>query len=207
MARKVGVTREDVVAAAAAIADRDGFDTLTLAAVAQRLGVRAPSLYAHVEGAAGLRRLLAMHGARLLADVARRVRADTQRSDPAATLAALSRAYRAFAHQHPGLYAAIQSDAPDPASDPDLAALLQQPVAEVAEVLRALGVSGDDTVHAVRCWRAALHGFVDLEQRGGFGLPQAVDETFTRLVELLIAAFGSDSAMTELAEEPCAGFR
>jgi hypothetical protein len=34
----------------------------------------------------------------------------------------------------------------------------------------------------------ALHGFVSLEQIGGFGMPTAVDESFSRFVALLLAA-------------------
>ena len=49
-------------------------------------------------------------------------------------------------------------------------------------VLTDLGVTGPDTVHAVRQFRALMHGFVTLEAGGGFGLPESVDETFARLV-------------------------
>ena len=39
--------------------------------------------------------------------------------------------------------------------------------------------------------RVALHGFTTLEAAGGFGLPQSVDATFTRLVDALDATFTS----------------
>jgi AcrR family transcriptional regulator len=45
-----------VVEEAARIADTDGLDEATLARVAQSLGVRAPSLYSHVEGLPGMLR-------------------------------------------------------------------------------------------------------------------------------------------------------
>jgi hypothetical protein len=50
-----------------------------------------------------------------------------------------------------------------------------------------------DAVHAIR---ATLHGFVALEAGGGFGLPEDVDESFERLVAMLVsglAAAGSDA--------------
>ena len=53
MGRKVGLNREQVVEAAAAIADRDGLGSLSLATLASKLGVRSPSLYSHVDGLAG----------------------------------------------------------------------------------------------------------------------------------------------------------
>jgi hypothetical protein len=41
--------------------------------------------------------------------------------------------------------------------------------------------------------RASLHGFVTLETTGGFGLPQAINRSFDRLVDGLVAALESDS--------------
>ena len=51
-----------VVDEAACCADRVGLDRLTLAAVAQQLGVALPSLYKHVRGLDGLQRELALRG-------------------------------------------------------------------------------------------------------------------------------------------------
>ena len=50
MARRRGIDRDDVIAAGFAILGRDGTDGVTLKAVADRLEVRSPSLYSHVEG-------------------------------------------------------------------------------------------------------------------------------------------------------------
>jgi len=47
-----------VVEEAARIADAEGLAEVTLARVAESLGVRAPSLYNHVEGLPGMLRLL-----------------------------------------------------------------------------------------------------------------------------------------------------
>ena len=67
MARKAGIDHQAVVATATRIADERGLDALTLATVAAELGIRSPSLYAHVEGLDGLTRLLALEGARRMA--------------------------------------------------------------------------------------------------------------------------------------------
>ena len=54
-----GLTTEEVVAAAADAADEVGYANLTLALLAQRLGVRPPSLYKHVDGLADLQHRIA----------------------------------------------------------------------------------------------------------------------------------------------------
>jgi len=41
-------------------------------------------------------------------------------------------------------------------------------------------------VHAVRAIRSALHGFVDNERRGGFGMPLDIDESFAVMLDLIL---------------------
>ena len=125
MARKAGISRSDVLDAAIEVADADGLGGLTLAAVASRLGIRTPSLYAHIDGIAGLKRLMAVEGAALLGTALEDGAAGALGAD---ALAAFMRAYRGFAHRNPGLYEASQSDAPHPDDDPAHAAALEGPV-------------------------------------------------------------------------------
>lgn len=108
MARKAGLERKDVLDAAAQIADADGLDAVTLVSVANRLGIRAPSLYAHVDGLDGLRRQLALHAAVAMADALQRAADRRDGRDGRDALRAIAHAYRAFARQHPGWYAAAQ---------------------------------------------------------------------------------------------------
>jgi len=107
MARRAGpsLDRTAVSAAAAELADREGLGGATLATVAARLGVRTPSLYNHVAGLPGLRRELALLGLRELGQ--RMGRAAVGKADDRA-LEAIAHAYRAYAHEHPGVYAAAQ---------------------------------------------------------------------------------------------------
>jgi len=104
----------------------------------------------------------------------------------AEAIEAMALAYRAFAHAHPGLYSAGLR-----AADPEDSALLevQAEVVEIAlRVLAATQSDRDEAIHTVRIWRSMLHGFVALETNSGFGLPQDIDETFRRLVLLMIQA-------------------
>ncbi len=47
-------------------------------------------------------------------------------------------------------------------------------------VAKNLGVSNLDekVVHKIRILRSVLHGFIDLELRGGFGKSESVEESF-----------------------------
>ena len=68
---RAGLTRGDVVAAGAALADEVGYQDLTMGLLAERLGVRTPSLYKHVDGLADLRHGVATLAMTELADAAR----------------------------------------------------------------------------------------------------------------------------------------
>jgi AcrR family transcriptional regulator len=167
-----------VVAIAGKLADEVGFDQLTLARLAKRLGIRTPSLYAHVDGVDDLRRRIAEFGAETLG---------TQLSLAATglsgeeALTAIATAYRAFANEHPGVYTAVERG-PGFGADPEA---MRAPVDVVVAAIRGYGLTGDDALHAVRIVRSTLHGFVMLEATGGFRLSLDLDETFERLVATL----------------------
>jgi AcrR family transcriptional regulator len=191
MARKAGITRDRVVEAAAAIADRDGLAAVSLATVAEAVGVRSPSLYSHVDGIDGLRRGLGRRAARQLAE--RLAAAAEDQTDPGAALRAIAHAYRSFARDHPGLYATLLP-APRPDEDPDGAAAAAEGVRVVAAVLDRLGIAPDRHIDLIRTLRAMLHGFVDLELGHGFGLADPVDASFEAAVDLVVAAVTTPTA-------------
>jgi AcrR family transcriptional regulator len=185
---RAGLDAEAVVAAAAALTDADGPQALTLARLAGELGVRAPSLYAHIGGLEDLRRRLAAHGAReltgeLQAAVAGRAGGDALR--------ALADAYRDYARRHPGTYAAVQRP-PDP-DELEAGAVAERLVDVVLAVLRGYALEGEDAIHGARIVRATLHGFIALETSGGFAIPLNLDESFRRLVATLDRGLGTSA--------------
>lgn len=185
---RAGLDAEAVVAAASALADAEGLEAVTLARLAGTLGVRAPSLYAHVDGLPGLRRRLAARGARELAAVLQAAVAGRAGGD---ALSAAGAAYRTYAREHPGTYAAAQRYLDH--DDPETLAAASQAVDVVVAVLRGYGLEQEDAIHAVRFVRAAFHGFVSLETEEGFRIPLDPDETFVRLLRVLDAGLRSAS--------------
>ena len=177
-----GLDTARVVAEAARIADRDGLSQVTLARVAESLGVRAPSLYNHVEGLPGMLRLVTILSLGELTDVMRDAAVGRSGAD---ALRSLARAYRAYALAHPGRYASTVR-APSP-GDAELAGAGVRAVEVLVAVLGAWGFTGDEVLHRVRVVRSALHGFIAIEAEGGFGLPLSLDESFELLLATLVA--------------------
>ena len=189
MGRKLGLTLDQVVAAAAEIADRDGLDVLSLASVASTLGVQSPSLYSHVNGLAGLRRQLSLHASNLLThELADRV----EGLESTEALRAIAKQLRSFAHRHPGLYDSFLP-APSAEEDPEVAAALAQPISVAGPVLAEMGLDAASVIPLIRALRAFVHGFIDLELRGGFGLPDDIDSSFATTIDLVIDAIATHS--------------
>ncbi|RKR89248.1 TetR family transcriptional regulator [Micromonospora pisi] len=181
---RAGLTPAIVVAEAGRIADEVGLDRLTLAAVAQRLGVTLPSLYKHVRGLDGLAQQLAIQA---LDEFTARGTDATLGLAGQAAMRALAGAYRDYAQSHPGTYAATLR-APDP-TDPAHVAAAERAVRVIYAVLAGYGLSGDRAIDAARALRSALHGFVTLEAAHGFGLPRDLDRSYELLVDALDRAF------------------
>ena len=183
MGRKAGISLDDVVDAAAAIADRERLETASLSAVARELGIKTPSLYNHVDGVDGLLRRLALRGSSVLLDDLRRAIGDRRGAEALRTVASV---YRDFVTRHPGLYESFLP-APRQEDDPELYEALAEPVFVIAEVLLDMGIPQNEVIHSIRALRATLHGFVDLEAKDGFGMPVDIDESFDAAVDLMIS--------------------
>jgi AcrR family transcriptional regulator len=176
---RAGLTRDVVVAEAAQVADDVGWERLTLALVAQRLGVRLPSLYKHIDGLESLRTDVAVLAARELGAALSRA---TVGKSTSSALRALCDAYRGYALTHPGRYAATVR-APKPGDEAHLAAA-GEVLSVVFAVLDGYGVTGGDAIDAARMLRAGLHGFAVLELSGGFGLPRDINRSYAQMVQM-----------------------
>lgn len=178
---RAGLGPDAVVAAGAALADEVGFACLTMAELAERVGVRTPSLYRHVAGQDDLNRRIA---ALALAEAADAVGAATQGFAGRDALAAAARAFRDFVLTHPGRYAATVGVEPTRPDDP-IAVAGARLLDSFTAVLRSYPVGPDETDHALRALRSFFHGFATLQSANGFQWSADVDESFEWLIDLV----------------------
>jgi AcrR family transcriptional regulator len=159
----------EIAAAALELLETEGADALTMRRLAQRLGIRAPSLYKHFEDKAALEAALAAVG---LEDSAREFEAAVARSpDP---LRALAGAYRAFALRRPQLYR-LMTEKPLP-RDRLPAGVEERAARPVVEA------AGGDEATARAIW-AFAHGLTMLELNGRFPPHADVDAAWERGLE------------------------
>ncbi|MFF4036847.1 TetR/AcrR family transcriptional regulator [Streptomyces sp. NPDC001816] len=177
---RAGLTVDRLVAAAADLADEAGFENVSLSALARHFGVKDASLYSHVRNLNDLRTRLALHtGGELIDRIAAAVAGRAGKD----ALAAFAGAYRAYALDHPGRYAATQIRI-DQALIADSPAMRR--TAEITYgMLRAYGLDEPDLTDAVRLLRSTFHGYCALESAGGFGAARDVQTSWDKAVEAL----------------------
>ncbi|WP_326554225.1 TetR-like C-terminal domain-containing protein [Micromonospora sp. NBC_01813] len=167
-----------MIATAAAAADERGFASLTMALVAERLGVRTPSLYKHVDGLAELQQGIAALAATELGDALRDAMQGVAGRE---ALTAAARVIRSYASNHPGRYAATTGAALDAEFEASSTRVLES----LSAALRGYRIDPAEQTHALRTLRSALHGFATIEQSNGFQLAADVDESFAWMIDFL----------------------
>ena len=167
-----------MTAAGATLADEVGFDQLGMGLVAERLGVKTPSLYKHVDSLADLGHRIAVLAATELGDAVGRA---TQGRSDGEALRAAAHALRTYATQHPGRYAALNSARLTGYDDP-LVRARGRLLEAFAAALRGYRLSSDNEIHALRMLRSVLHGVVGLEAADAFQIDTDVDASFEWII-------------------------
>lgn len=171
---RAGLNGDLLVAAGAELADAEGFDAVTVSALARRFDVRSASIYSHLAGSDDLRTRIALLALAELADRAAAALAGRSGRD---ALVALADVYRDYAREHPGRYRAAQLRL-----DPETAMTSAGPrhAAMARAVLIGYDVPEPDRTHAVRLLGSVIRGFVELELAGAFDHSQPDAESSWR---------------------------
>ena len=176
------LTPAAVIAEAADLADQDGFDAVTLSAVARRLGVRTPSLYSHVRDRDAL-----LDGIRALAlaELAARIGAALAGRSGRGALEAFAAAYRTYALESPGRWQSLQRRSGEVVVR---SAAARDVVTLTGALLRGYPVPEEEHVHVVRLLGSTINGFLALERNGSFDHSEPpAEQSWPRLVDALDA--------------------
>lgn len=160
--RPARLSRDSIVNAALTFLDREGWDALTINALATQLGTKGPSLYNHVHSLEDLRRTVRMRVVGDIIDMLNTVGQGRTRDD---AVTAMASAYRSYAHHHPGRYSAF-TRMPLGGDDPEFTDATRAAAAPVIDVLASYGLDGEDAFYAALEFWSAMHGFVLLEMTG-----------------------------------------
>ncbi|HEY0247737.1 MAG TPA: TetR/AcrR family transcriptional regulator [Gryllotalpicola sp.] len=167
-----------IVLAARHLLEEEGLAGLTMNAVAERVGVRAPSLYKRVQSREQLIQLVAEATLTALAD---RLKATT-------TAVEALNGFRDFGHGHPAAFQLVMTPgAGMPTARVEFGAAASETVLRVAREL----AGAERALEAARTLTAWATGFICMELNGNFKLGGDIDQAWefgiTRVVEAITA--------------------
>ena len=170
------------------LVEAEGADQLSLHKLAAALGVKAPSLYRYFPSKTDLLCTLNLQTVQQMTASMREAASGFENAR--LQLLAMSKAWRAFAHAHPRLYALAFTHT-NPELQPDnqlleaMAIPIQQVVAHVSDEQHSLA--------ALRGLWALLHGFVFLELSGQFRRGGDLEAAFVQSVEAYLNGWSQET--------------
>ncbi len=170
-----------MVEAAARLADEIGFHELTMVLLAERLGVRPPSLYKHVANLADLRHRIATS---VMTQLGEQIRDALQAKAGHDALHALFHAVRSFVRAHPGRYTSTVGAEFTGPDDPLLAASARV-LDSIGAVLDGYDIGEHDRAHAIRAMRCLIHGFASLASANAFQWNADLEVSFDWMIEFV----------------------
>jgi AcrR family transcriptional regulator len=175
----MGVTKESVIRTASDIADSDGLGGVSLKAVAERLGIRTPSLYNHIVSLDDLLRDAAHAGMRTMNE------SMTQASVGVSGLAALKAvgtAYFGYVISHPGIYEIIQWA--NWHGNDETSSLFGTYRALVARIVESFDLKGKKKDVSVNLALSVMHGYSTLNVGAAFANPKKATAGLTEALEI-----------------------
>jgi AcrR family transcriptional regulator len=179
---------DDIVRAARDLLESSGPAGVSMQAVAERVGVRAPSLYKRVRNRDDLIRLAAEA---TLGDLQARLDAVSRAGDARRRLRAIAHALRDFAKERPAGYRLVFSPPSEAARlSPETLARSSDALLEIAADL----AGPQQALEAARTVTAWATGFIAMELAGAFRLGGDVDAAFEYGIARLSAALVANPA-------------
>lgn len=181
MSPRAQINLTKILEAAIDICNEKGYEQLALSSISERLGIKTPSLYNHIQGLPDLKQKMAYYGLKILYDsIIHSVIGCI--GDDAITSA--SKAYIAFVNKHPGLYSSI-SKVPNP-YELQFDELSNQLVQVFIKLLEVYNLSDEDSIHAVRGLRSMLHGFSYIQMDFGFRLNYSQEDSLSFIIKTFL---------------------
>jgi AcrR family transcriptional regulator len=178
---------DEIIAVGRDILETEGLARLTMQSVAERVGVRAPSLYKRVDNRNALVQLIAEAA---VTDLGERLDSVISQStaDARSGLYALARTLRTFAHSNPAAFRLIFSGSDATRPEPGMLARASAPLLRVTTNL----AGSADALEAARTVTAWANGFISMELAGAFQLGGDIERAFDFGIARLADAIAGD---------------
>lgn len=163
------ITKTAVIQAAANLADEGGLSSVSLKAVAEKLEIRTPSLYNHIENLEELLRTVAHEGMREMNE--RMTMAALGKSGDAA-IRAVGAAYLDYVIEHPGIYETIQWASWHETEETE--EIFGKYTTLLKTLLLSSNIKQKHVDEALNLLTGILHGYTTLQLKYAFAKPDKV---------------------------------
>ena len=180
---KKGLSRELIIDTALQLVEQGGPPACSVRELADRLDVKAASLYNHISGMDDLMGQVGLRAAQMRAQAQLEAIRGKTRED---ALLALAETHRRFAMEHIHLDKVIMGLQRH--LSPMLPQAAKVSMEPILQVLDGYALSNEDKIHWQRVLRATMHGFCVHEHSGGFShSPQPVEDSFRLAIHCIAA--------------------
>ena len=188
-----GLNKELLTEASKELIEENGTAAFSMRALAEKLGVKTASLYAHIES---MDALFTAVGLSALNDQKAAQLAAIEGKDGDAAVFALADSYRVFARAHAALYQLIMQM--PMGKDETLRAAAAMTAEPSMQVLRGYSIGEERWMHWQRVLRGVMHGFVSQEASGYFShYPVDLTESYRLAIQCVIDGLHKEAAQNE----------
>jgi len=167
------MNKKAIIEIAIDIANKKGLENVTIANLSQAFKVKSPSMYKHIES---LGSLIDELGILCLENLINIIRSECFGLSGDQAILQFFNSSRTYALNNPGLYQAMQKTHLHRSKEyQSLAVTL---ISLISKLLSPYKIKNDEIIHVIRYLRALIHGFIDLEIKNGFGLPEKINESY-----------------------------
>jgi AcrR family transcriptional regulator len=176
---------QEIIEAGRELIEAGGLEGLSMQKVASSVGVRAPSLYKHVQSRGELVRHIIED---VVNDLTRALENAVTGEDDEQDLKALAKTFRSFATANPESYRLMFAPIPDEwRPERSLLATASEPVLRATQAM----VGSARALEGARLVTAWAHGFVSMELAGAFRLDGDLDDAFQFGIERLVVGLSA----------------
>ena len=175
------ITKEAVIQAASDIADEKGLNNLSLKVVAEKLNIRTPSLYNHINSLDDLLRAVAHNGMRQMNEQMKQTAIGK-----AGTVAirAVAIEYLNYMIMHSGVYETIQWATWH--GTEETAAIFNDYLSLLTTLIKSCNFAPDHTNEILDMLTGIIHGYTTLQLRHAFSNPDKVRNDLSNALDILL---------------------
>jgi len=185
-----GLDMERIIGAAKDLIEECGLEKFSMRQLAESLGIKTASLYAHVESMESLLKDVGLLALKEQREFELKAIEGKQMDEAVLCLAS---SYRKFAKEHAELYRFIMKM--QLGNDEELKKASEMVVEPAMKALNGYDMSEEMRMHYQRILRALMHGFISQEENGYFShYPVDVEESYKIAVGSLIKGIHAEEA-------------